>query len=143
MFHSFRALEGLAIKDAEHNGIVGKYDRQAFSSLRHRRQTEWNNNPCISRLIDLDSRDVHRNDLLDKRNGLFHPLQGFQPEDLFDAWHGDVTTWKEMVLNCLNFITQDDLPKLFVSREEASIMSKVHQALGNAIEDLYLLSSRP
>lgn len=137
MFHSFRAFEGLAIKDAERHGISGKFGRKAFKSLRHRKQAEWNRHPYIKTLIDLDTTDQEqRNDLLDKRNNLFHQLQGFQKNDLFNAWASDESHWQEKALGCLNFVSGETFK--FLDKEEsdgtvASLMVKVHQKLENAI----------
>jgi len=140
MFHSFRAFEGLAIKDAERHKISGKFGRKAFKSLRHRKQAEWNRHPYIKTLIDLDTTDQEqRNDLLDKRNNLFHQLQGFQKNDLFNAWASDESHWQEKALGCLNFVSGETFE--FLDKEEsdgtvASLMVKVHQKLENAIAHL-------
>lgn len=139
MFHSFRAVEGLAIKDAENHGISGKFGRKAFKSLRHRKQSEWNKHPYIKTLIDLDTPEDQRNDLLDKRNGLFHKLRGFQQSDLFDAWNSNKSNWQEKALGCLNFIsdqTFDSLDKESSDGRVASLMVKVHQELKDEIAKL-------
>ncbi|NER26162.1 MAG: hypothetical protein F6J89_00425 [Symploca sp. SIO1C4] len=137
MFHSFRAFEGLAIKNAERHGISGKFGRRAFKCLRHRKQAEWNRHPYIKTLIELDTTgEKQRNDLLDKRNNLFHQLQGFQKNDLFKAWDSDESHWQEKVLGCLNFVSGETFK--FLDREEsdgtvASLMVRVHEKLDNAI----------
>lgn len=139
MFHSFRALEGLAIKYVERNGSSGKYGRKAFSSLRHQKRPEWNRHPYIRTLIDLDTPDQERDDLLDKRNNLFHQLQGFHKGDLFDAWIADASDWQEKALGCLNFISGETF--VFLDKEGsdgrvASLMVRVHQELETAIAQL-------
>jgi len=139
MFHSFRALEGLAIKYVERNGSSGKYGRKAFSSLRHQKRSEWNRHPYIRTLIDLDTPEQERNDLLDKRNNLFHQLQGFHKGDLFNAWTADASNWQEKALGCLNFIsgeTFEFLDKEGSDGRVASLIVKVHQELEKAIAQL-------
>ncbi len=140
MFHSFRAFEGLAIKDAEIHGSSGKYGRKAFKSLRHRKQAEWNNHILIKTLINLDTSDQdERNDLLDKRNGLFHQLRGFQRENLFDAWNSNESNWQENILECLYFISGERfefLDKECSDKRVASLMILVHAELEKAIENL-------
>jgi hypothetical protein len=142
MFHSFRAFEGLAIMDAENHGISGKFGRKAFKSLKHRKQSEWNNHPYINKLIDLDVTDeAKRNDLLDQRNKLFHQLEGFERDDLFKAWDSDELCWQDKALGCLNFISEKDykfvdFDQKEICNEVASLMVKVHQELEKAIADL-------
>lgn len=71
----------------------------------------------------------------DERNQQFHRLLGLLEEDLFKAWKADnVDSWKSILLGCLNFITNCDLPKAFTSLEEASLMAQVDQKLKQAIE---------
>jgi hypothetical protein len=132
MFHSFRALEGLAIKYAK-NQKQYLYSRRVFDYLKQQKLEEWNKHSYIKKLVRSEvSRDPKiRNDILDKRNNLFHQLEGFKKEDLYDAWKAiDPSDWKDRVLLCLNFISgQSFTPPL----EEASLMSQVHKELKNAI----------
>ncbi len=139
MFHSFRAFEGLAIKDANQHGSSGKFGRRAFKSLKHRRQSAWNRHPYLKILIDLDASEEYRDDLLDKRNKLFHQLQGFQNEDLFKAWDADEGGWQDKVLGCLNFVsgeTFEFLDKADSDGKVTSLMIIVHQKLEKAIAQL-------
>lgn len=72
----------------------------------------------------------------DERNQQFHRLLGLREEDLFTAWQADdAESWKSILLGCLNFIAQDDLPegKPFSSLEEASVMARLHGELEKAI----------
>ena len=70
----------------------------------------------------------------DERNQQFHRLLGLREKDLFKAWKADsVDSWKSILLGSLNFIAKEDLSQEFTSPEEASLMSKVHQELVNAI----------
>lgn len=135
LFHSFRAFEGLAIKYAERNGESKKYGRRVFKYLRHQNQVKWNSHPYINTLIDLDNNDEQtRNDILDRRNNLFHNLLGFHKQDVFDAWAADEQEWQARVLGCLNFVsgeTQFDSLKYLA---DATLMAQVHLKLKDAID---------
>ena len=131
MFHSFRALEGLAIKYA-HNERPDLYSRRVFDYLKKQKSAEWNDHAYIKELVRSEIRDkAIRNDILDQRNNLFHQLKGFKEEDLYAAWKAtDEPDWKDRVLQCLNFISGEAFtPPL----EETSLMFKVHQKLKKAI----------
>lgn len=66
----------------------------------------------------------------EKRNLIFHQLQGMSEQDLWDFWAVDsVEVWESQILKFLNFITEQD----FVSLREASLMTQVHQDLEDAI----------
>ncbi|MBD1889507.1 hypothetical protein [Coleofasciculus sp. FACHB-SPT9] len=132
MFHSFRALEGLATLYAKRNGRDGLYGRRVFDYLKEQKSEEWDEHPYIKQLICSEVRDqATRNDLLDKRNNLFHQLEGFKKEDLYEAWKATAQLdWKDRVLHCLNFISEQAFPPPL---EEASLMFKVHEELKNAI----------
>jgi hypothetical protein len=131
MFHSFRALEGLAIQFAERQGKKKIYGRKAFKNLRHHKAGEWNIH-LISNLIllDLDDQEL-RNDILDRRNALFHRLSGLIEQALYDAWKTtNQEGWEKSILQCLNFISgRSD----FESLEQVSLMAKVHAELERAI----------
>lgn len=78
----------------------------------------------------------------DERNQQFHRLLGLREEDLFKAWKADnVDSWKSILLGCLNFIAEYDLPKAFTSLEEASLMAQVHQKLEKAIDSSQLVEN--
>ena len=77
------------------------------------------------------------------RNDLFHKIEGLKDQDsVFKQWkYPDeeefiFKQWQTRVLNCLNFIAQDDLPQPFSSLEQASLMAQVHQELVKAIVSL-------
>ncbi|MBF2003284.1 MAG: hypothetical protein IGS38_21495, partial [Synechococcales cyanobacterium M58_A2018_015] len=77
---------------------------------------------------------------------LFHQLKGLKGEkEVFENWRSpnepqwkqdSEGKWKKRILNCLNFIAKEDLPKVFETVEDASLMSQVHQKLEKAIADL-------
>jgi len=132
MFHSFRALEGLATLYAKGNGRNGLYGRRVFDYLKQQKLGGWNKHSYIKELVRSEINDkAIRNDILDKRNNLFHQLEGFTKEDLYDGWKAkDKLDWQNRVLHCLNFISgQSFTPPL----EEASLMSQVHKELEDAI----------
>jgi hypothetical protein len=69
------------------------------------------------------------------RNPLFHRLLGLQEKDVFDAWDTkNKDTWKKKVLDCLNFVTNQN----FKSLPKASLMYQVHQDLKQALIDYEL-----
>lgn len=73
----------------------------------------------------------------DERNQQFHRLLGLTETDLYQAWRvTDKLSWQNAILQCLNFITKDDLIKPFKSLESASLMAKVHQELERSIAQL-------
>lgn len=163
MFHSFRAVEGLILewalwkykpqirysnpnqpdtpyihdinlpsnlrswfnchKNNRYNN-VGLFGKALFTLLQASYpQNKWNQNSDIQG-VAVDTRD--------ERNSTFHCLRGLQELDLFKAWDTqNQEGWKARVLGCLNFIAE---PKPHpTSLEEASLMSKVHEELKNAI----------
>ena len=131
MFHSFRALEGLTIKYAKKNRRF-LFGRNVFDYLKRQKSQEWVSHPYIKELVRSEIQDrATRNDILDQRNNLFHQVEGFKEQDLYEAWKAtDKTNWQDRVLQCLNFIAEESFtPPL----EEASLMFKVHQELKNAI----------
>ena len=77
------------------------------------------------------------NNVSEKRNFIVHQIQGMSETNLWDFW--GVSTpeeWEYRLLKFLNFIAKEDLLKQFDSLEEASLMVKVHQKLGEAIAQL-------
>ncbi|HHP7245627.1 MAG TPA: hypothetical protein ACFE0H_13175 [Elainellaceae cyanobacterium] len=132
MFHSFRSLEGLAIEYASKKGLR-RYGRKVFEYFRSQNQRQWREHPFITTLVDLDSQTndpTIRNDILDRRNNLFHQLSGFTPKDLFDAWGVTKDDWHSVLIECLNLISGQS----FVSLQETSLMAKVHKNLKSAID---------
>lgn len=127
MFHSFRAFEGLAIEY-----IKGGYGRKVFKQLKHRKQAQWNNHPYLSELVDLvETEHTMRNDVLDRRNNLFHRLCGLTNQDLYDAWKANEENWQSRLLGCLDFISEQEK---FKSLEEASLMVVVHQNIAELLD---------
>ena len=71
----------------------------------------------------------------DERNQQFHRLLGLQEENLFQAWKAkNAEEWKDVLLGCLNFISEVNPIGNFESIESASLMAKVHESLKSAIE---------
>jgi hypothetical protein len=157
MFHSFRSVEGLLKSWADH-----KYPEEV-SQTKHPRSQEnerWNRNLrpygedlyiFLSLKKNINQEDnfdiwLFGNEIFGRRNELFHNIKSLNSaDDVFKMWRSSQEKqwkdnphqkWKIRVLNCLNFIAKDDLPKEFGSLEEASLMVKVHQELIRAIADL-------
>ena len=155
MFHSFRAVEGLLYKwvvkyhsdklEDRNNGgkdiVVSRdenekpkktynaYGKGLYLFLDYYRTVRKNNDKDIW---------IFGNCIFDRRNELFHQLEGLQDQKaVFKEWQtDDEKSWKDRVINCLNFIAKDDLPKEFESPEEASLMVRVHEELKRAIAHL-------
>jgi hypothetical protein len=164
MFHSFRAVEGLLYKwvvtyhsdklEDRNNGgkdiVVSRdenekpkktynaYGKGLYLFLDFCRTVRKNNDKDIW---------IFGNCVFDRRNELFHQLEGLQDKKaVFTEWQSseekdkretfDEQCWKARVINCLNFIAKDDLPKKFASPEEASLMVQVHEKLVKAIAQL-------
>ena len=73
------------------------------------------------------------NGISEKRNRIFHQLQGLTEDELFETWEvKNYVEWKERMRVYLNYVTGQS----FQSLDEASLMSKVHQALESAIAHL-------
>ncbi|MEM7772285.1 MAG: hypothetical protein AAF327_17445 [Cyanobacteria bacterium P01_A01_bin.37] len=128
MFHSFRALEGLAISYADRQGLA-RHGKKVFRYLKSQKQKQWKEHSFISDLVNLDD---DTEDLLVRRNGLFHNLLGFTKEDLFIAWNTDENNWQKVITECLNLISDQDFHVL----KEVSLMAKVHKELESAIAHL-------
>nr|RNJ69149.1 MAG: hypothetical protein EDM05_11570 [Leptolyngbya sp. IPPAS B-1204] len=88
---------------------------------------------------------VFGNFVFDRRNELFHQLRGLRSEEVFKNWqspdetqceHDPEGKWKTRILNCLNFIAKEDLPKEFESPEDASLMAQVHCELEKSLANL-------
>lgn len=134
MFHSYRALEGLAIKYAFRKGLQ-RHGKKLFRYLKSQKQKQWREHPFINSLIDLDTEDAENdsgNDILIYRNTLFHQLSGFTRNDLFEAWQTTEEDWQTVVLECLNFVSD----QTFTDLKQVSLMAKVHQELIRAIATL-------
>jgi len=157
VFHSFRSVEGLLKVWAER-----KYPGELIKTKHPKRQE---NTHCdrnlrlygedlytfldIKREID-QTKDfdiwVFGNVVIKGRNNLFHNIKGLNNQgDVFDVWRSSnepkwkkdqaEEKWKSRVLNCLNFIVEEDFPEGF-KLKEVSLMVEVHQALASAIAQL-------
>lgn len=133
MFHSFRALEGLAIRYALNKGL-NRHGKKVFRYLKSQKQKQWKEHSFINKLVNLEEEtDLSAEvDILGRRNTLFHQLSGFTKDNLFDAWNTNEEDWQEVVVECLNFISDQS----FASLEDASLMAKVHQELKESIDQL-------
>ena len=165
MFHSFRAVEGLLSewinKHYKHLMQDGEIHLPKPIKIKRRKKEEeiTTAKPYGQGLyFALDSiKDISKKDNLDiwifgnctfrHRNSLFHGLEGLaDKKEVFRKWQpdndekrwgdNDNKKWKMRVLNCLNFIVKDDLPKKFELLEEASLMVRVHEELVSAIAHL-------
>jgi hypothetical protein len=137
MFHSFRALEGLAAKYPNNKEDQELCGRNLFGWIEKQKRLEWDSHEYIKKLILVNSyqpsKDQTRNDLLDSRNSLFHDFSGITKDDLFNAWNvANSQEWNKVVCSCLNFISG----QTFSTLEEASIMPTVHKELVAAIASL-------
>jgi hypothetical protein len=79
----------------------------------------------------------------EKRNKIFHQLQGLSKADLLRDWEvNSLEEWEQCLLRYLNFIAKEDLPTLnklpqeFLSLKEASLIGQVHGQLKSAIARL-------
>jgi hypothetical protein len=151
VFQSFRSVEGLLKTWAEK-----KYPGELINTRHPNRDrnlrlygedlyTFLNIKRNIDQGKDFDIW-VFGNVVLRRRNELFHNIKGLNDrEDVFEAWRSSnepqwkdksQEKWKSRVLNCLNFIVRENFAEGFKSLEEASLMVKVHQELGEAIANL-------
>jgi hypothetical protein len=106
---------------------VGLFGEALFELLKASHSPgKWHNNDSIKTVAKITKNE---------RNVTFHQLKGLEKSDLFVAWNtGDKDHWEKVLLGCLNFIAQPDLPEpLFTSLEDASLMAQVHQKLEDAI----------
>jgi hypothetical protein len=121
LFHSFRAVEGL-LRDME----ASKYDHKGIHDLIETVLSDWKLSEDIRIFKDYTSK---------QRNNLFHNLLGLQQEEVFQAWNTNSNKeWQKRVRRCLDFITKQQ----FLSLEQASLMSSVHQELEAAINNYEL-----
>jgi hypothetical protein len=139
MFHSFRALEGLAIsfyKNDPSNSEMKKYGRQFFGWLRQNGPLNWRNDTYAQNLIvpySPNEQNAMDNDLVGTRNHQFHNFSGFTEKDLYDAWKVvDATDWEKKVCHCLNLISGQS----FSTLEKASIMPIIHKEIEKQLNQL-------
>jgi hypothetical protein len=176
MFHSFRAVEGLAaawaeqkytstsfaskdlgkglqLKDAictkfpnmqrwfgsksgQPKSQVGAFGKTLFALLRET-YPEWKSDDHIKLFCAPIDRGVYAgHDIFEKRNILFHRLEGVQKQEVYEAWDTDEAAWEARLLGCLNFIAQEEVPRGFESLKAASLMAQVHQELVTAVTAL-------
>jgi hypothetical protein len=150
MFHSFRALEGLAKEFYKKNNggdSKEKYGRPLFDWLRENESLKCKGNRAPQALQTLQTLIIPYKkgdsamykDLLGIRNELFHNLQGFTKERLDKAWKVENTknNWQENLICCLNLISGQS----FSTLKEASIMPTIHAEIETALNQL--LTSNP
>ncbi|MBW4549356.1 MAG: hypothetical protein KME25_33875 [Symplocastrum torsivum CPER-KK1] len=168
MFHSFRAVEGLLAKWVDKYNNSEKQGKRITKEgkkikLSHRIIAPWDNTKTTDKvnaygqglyfaLNFFEGVDKNKdtdmdiwtfgNFVFDKRNGLFHKLEGLQDkESVFEAWEistGDEQEWKNRVLGCLNFVSGQTFK--FLDQEEldgtaASLMVRVHEKLVKTLAD--------
>ncbi|MBW4613629.1 MAG: hypothetical protein KME21_10160 [Desmonostoc vinosum HA7617-LM4] len=167
LFHSFRAVEGLICKWAEHTypthiqykpdgspeikisisrdlptyinrlypnmqdklknqGRIGLFSESLYQLLQTAKP-ECRNDTHIMSIVWGKARD--------NRNPLFHRLLGLQEQEVFEAWNTrNKDSWKNKVLNCLNFVANQP----FTSLHKNSLMYQPHQDLKQALNDYEL-----
>lgn len=120
----FNALSEPNQKKFQKWGQIGLYGDPIYELLKQARP-DWKDHPDIKIVWESAKKE---------RNNCFHQIEGLQESEVFEAW-GTKTKdeWKKRILGCLNFIAKEDLPQKSTSLEDASLMSKVHQELENAI----------
>jgi len=103
-----------------------------FRACRSEYKTE-----CLEIEIFWDERNNKENNVSEKRNSIFHQVQGMSESDLWSFWGvSSPEEWESRLLEVLNFIAKEDFPEGFKSLKEASLMVKVHQELKDAIAQL-------
>jgi hypothetical protein len=151
MFHSFRAVEGLLsmwfdkfhIDKKEGMKIKLSSDFTLPSGKTTKSLNAYGQGLYFA-LVAFKGVDVNAdtdiwnfgNKVFDKRNELFHKLEGLQDRNsVFKAWeifNDNEEEWKTRVLNCLNFISQEE----FKTIEAASLMSQVHKELEEVLKEI-------
>ncbi|MEG3939818.1 hypothetical protein QT995_16870 [Microcoleus sp. S36b_A3] len=120
-------------KTGKYKQEIGLYGKCLFSLLRET-NTNWQSNRNIALFCNPLDQYYQGKDIFQERNNLFHRLEGLQEQEIYDAWDAaNKDEWIEIVLGCLNFIAEKDIPNKLESLKEASLMFKVHQELVNAI----------
>lgn len=120
-------------KTGKYKQEIGLYGKCLFSLLRETNAL-WQSNRYIALFYKPLDQDYQGKDIFQERNNLFHRLEGLQKQELFDAWEAaNQDEWIKIVLGCLNFIAEKDIPNKLESLEEASLMSQVHEELTKAI----------
>lgn len=88
---------------------------------------------CQAIEIFWDEKNNKENNISEKRNGVFHQIQGMSESDLWSFWGiASSEEWESRLLKFLNFIVKKD----FLTLEAASLMVKVHRELESAIANL-------
>ncbi len=100
---------------------------------------------CKEIEIFWDQKNNKEKNISEKRNSVFHQIQGMSESDLWDFWNitssqdsneSKARLWEKKLVGFLNFIILNDFPEGFATLEEASLMVKVHQELKEAIANL-------
>ncbi|MEC4887586.1 MAG: hypothetical protein SAL70_40695 [Scytonema sp. PMC 1070.18] len=171
LFHSFRAVEGLICKWAEHeykNHIQYRTDgspeikisvlENLLKNISHSKQDKKKDmkekkdntiilysNSLYNLLKNAKPECKNSNHIMSgfwntarkKRNSLFHRVLGLQEQQVFEAWDTkNKEDWKKKVLDCLNFVAEQQ----FECLQKASLMHQVHQDLEQALIDYELQS---
>lgn len=69
-------------------------------------------------------------------NNQFHRLLGLTKAEVFDCWNtNNQNDWERILLGCLEFISKER----FTSLKDASLISKVHEELKNALQSYQFL----
>jgi hypothetical protein len=154
MFHSFRSVEGLMKEFLLHKyarHVTGKRKSEQvkrsicqqpeFAGCEYlfgRYPSIFLFGDTLVKLFKLARPDFDENsdiqfcfgDTKHSRNVLFHGLEGLTPKEVFENWGCDhLADWESRVLGCLNFMTGQEFDRL----QQASLMSKVHQAIVDGI----------
>lgn len=100
---------------------IGLYGNALFKLLQTAKP-EYKTNNYIQIVWDDARKD---------RNSQFHRLLGLTEAEVFECWNTyNPNDWETTVLGCLNFVSEER----FTSLKDASLMSRVHKELKNALQ---------
>lgn len=133
-------LESLSWKLQNEDAKISKHERvemnlrtlcNLFKAVRY---VDYDQNcPALKIFWDNDE----DSNVSEKRNFIVHQVQGMAEPDLWEFWGvSSLEDWESRLLEFLNFIIKEDFPEGFSSLEEASLMTRVHQELNEAISAL-------
>jgi len=147
MFHSFRAVEGLLKKWlCEKSGRTVQNNEVTLQNGERKKTYGKGLYLILNSIKDINENQhtdiwIFGNFVFECRNDLFHQLKGLQDrEAVFAQWKSpdepslNEQGWKNRVINCLNFVSDQK----FSSIEDASLMAKVHRELEEAIANLLI-----
>ena len=120
-----------------HNRNLNSYGQDLYWFLTIKKSVDQNADIKQNKTPDIF---IFGSQVFKKRNDLFHQLKGLMgQEEVFENWRSknekkweerSEEKWKMRVVNCLNFISDQN----FKSLEEASLMAQVHEELVKAID---------